>query len=166
MKKYGLIAFFFFSIILSCENLNTDLPNTDILKYQTPTGFEFPVNTETVDIYNCLISAGLNNNSENIITAGSKYEITQSAVLNGINTTDTKTRNIDKIQITYEESGPQIHEYGIILIFDDGSTDFYSYLPQAENKLTLHCHFYYKWQRQTTNVWKNDKTTGKLILNL
>jgi hypothetical protein len=165
MKKYTLFIWIFGILVFSCENLNTDLPYTNIEKYRISGGFLFPKDTNTVDIYNCLLVEGFLNNSEKDLLTGSQYSIIQNAILNGVNVSNTHTRNIAKIKITYTEKESEIHEYILTLFFDDGSTDFYSNLSSQTNPEThLNCVFNYTWQRQTTNIWKNDKTLGELII--
>jgi hypothetical protein len=165
MKKYTFFIWVLSILFFSCENLNTDLPLTDIEKYRISGGFSFPKDTTAVDIYNCLVSEGFLNNSEKNLLTSSLYTITQNAILNGINVSNTHTRNIAKIKITYTEKGNETHEYIITLYFDDGSIDFYSDITQVTSPEThLNCVYSYIWQRQTTNVWQNDKIFGELII--
>jgi hypothetical protein len=165
MKKYVFFIWIFSILFFSCENLNTDLPYTDIEKYRISGGFSFPKDTTAIDIYNCLLSEGFLNNSEKNLLTGSQYSIIQNAILNGVNVSNSRTRNITEIKITYTKTEPEIHEYILTLYFDDGSTDFYSNLtPQTKPETHLNCVYNYTWQRQTTNVWKNDKILGELII--
>jgi hypothetical protein len=172
MKKYTLLLWVFGILFFSCENLNTDLPSTNIEKYHISGGFLFPKDTTTVDIYNCLLSEDFLNNSERNLSTGSRYSITQNTVLNGTTVSNTHTRNIVKIKITYTEKSPEIHEYIMTLYFDDGKIDFYSDIPSNDRPKdqngnftnVLNCVFKYIWQRQTTNVWQNDKILGELVI--
>ncbi|AEF85353.1 putative lipoprotein [Treponema primitia ZAS-2] len=135
-------------MILGCESLVTDLPKTDIPLYQISGGYKFPENTPTIDIYNCLVGHGLNFGTE--ISATGTYAITRSSKLNGNLYTDTKTRNVLSVSIKHLELDPDINDHIAIFTFDDNS------------KLEIH----FKWQRQTTNVWQNDKIEGKLTITL
>uniref|UniRef100_UPI000A6D068A hypothetical protein n=1 Tax=Treponema endosymbiont of Eucomonympha sp. TaxID=1580831 RepID=UPI000A6D068A len=71
-----------------------------------------------------------------------KLEHTVQATLNGVSQEPhTDTKEIQSAKITYSEYAPQIHEYTVIVRFTD----------DTEYRLC------YKWQRETTNVWQNDK---------
>jgi hypothetical protein len=72
MKKYTLLLYIL-GIFFSCENLNTDLPFTNIEKYRVSGGFLFPKDTSTVDIYNCLSSEHFLNNFERQLLPGFQY---------------------------------------------------------------------------------------------
>jgi hypothetical protein len=133
-------------MIIGCENLTTDLPKTNVPLYQVPGGYKFSKNTPSVDIYNCLINRGINFDKETPITG--TYAITQSATLNGKPYTDTKTRNVLSVSIKHIKLDPEINDHIVIFTFNDNS------------KLEIH----FKWQRQTTNVWQNDKIEGELLI--
>ena len=164
MGKFSLIIGLVF-VLSACEDLVMDLPNTNIGNYRYGSNeFKFPKGTATIDIYNCLMDVNFSNNSDRTVS-GSTYEITQEITLMGVKHTEQKKRNINKIKISYSETEPEIHEYILTLYFDDGSTDFYSNLtPQTKPETHLNCVYNYTWQRQTTNVWKNDKILGELII--
>ena len=167
MGKFSLIIGLVF-VLSACEDLVTDLPNTNIGNYRYGSNeFKFPKGTATIDIYNCLMDVNFLNNSDRTVS-GSTYEITQEIILMGVKHTEQKKRNINKIKISYTETEPQIHEYIITLYFDDGSTDFYNDIDQSgipeKDKLHYYCNLHFKWQRQTTNVWENDKILGELII--
>jgi hypothetical protein len=134
--------------LIGCENLVTELPKTDVSLYQVSDGYKFPKNTPAIDIYNCLVSQGLDFGTEIPVTG--TYTITQSATLNGKVYTDKKTKDVSSVRLQYIKLEAEINEHTVFFTQDDNSK--------------LECRF--KWQRQTTNVWKNDKLEGELSIIL
>ncbi|WP_062328670.1 hypothetical protein [Treponema endosymbiont of Eucomonympha sp.] len=140
----SVILFCCGSLVWACEHLNTALPETDYtLYYVGGDKFIFRKDTPAIDIYNCLVYAGYPVNSSPQPATGT-FEHTEQATLNGKLLSDTVSKDIQFAKLTYSEYAPQIHEYAVICYFDDDA---------VPTKYRL-C---YKWQRETTNVWQNDK---------
>jgi hypothetical protein len=145
----SVILFFCVSLVCACEHLYTILPETDIDSYRTDSGFSFPPGTSALDIYNCLSS--VENKDITVTPEGYSCSLhvagtlkhTVQATLNGVlqEPPSTDTKDIQSVKLTYSEYAPQIHESAVIVHFKDNT----------EYRLC------YKWQRETTNVWQNDK---------
>ncbi len=158
-------------LTLSCENLVTTLPETDISQYKTVTGFTFPAKTKIVDVYNCLTTIGITNNEVRDITGNAVLR--SSVILNDFHEyTDTQTRTVKRISVTYSEKEPEIHTYTITFYFDYSGTlssDF-NYeknktLPDNQKKMR-NAEFIFKWQRQTTNMWQNDRIPYEITITV
>jgi hypothetical protein len=145
-----------------CENLVTNLPETDTAQYISGNTVNFPKGTKAIDIYNTVVF--LHNDSAYFGVDGKiEYwkDLTQPKLVgdennNGIEDEGetheliTKELIIDKftkIKHTHTESGGDIHTHTVYL--------------ETDAKIVKELVF--KWQRQTTNVWKNDVITEDKI---
>jgi hypothetical protein len=198
MNKYWtksvFVLLFLGLIMAACEDLNTELPVTDVTKYIDGDKIYFPIGTEAIDIYNTLVSLYPEQDKYYDVTGGIveynrppinnlKVYIDGKEVDNstGINENPDdllkairEERIIDRIKHKHITHGPDVNEHIVYLhcpkstikINEDGTTTPSS-IPEAEVKLV------FRWQRQTTNIWQNDKlgsasytvSTGMLLNN-
>jgi len=142
MKK----LIFAISIILlfaRCDNLTTDLPNTDTNMFITGNTVTFPKGTKAVDIYNTVSSIYPDNEYHNITNGEWKY-IQTNQDENGLITQAWQSVSFSKIKHTYSKHESGVNTYKVYLYTND------TYIKEIV----------YEWQRQTTNVWKNDIIEG------
>ena len=109
-------------LLTGCENPTRTLPKTDSTNFiKTANQFLFPVGTTDLEIYNCLNDSGF---SGLYYTSGT-YTVTETAILNGKNYTDTKIKNINKCNIYSEEienkKESHIFAYHVLFYFDDST---------------------------------------------
>jgi len=120
-------------LLLACEELDTDLPETDINLYLTEEGaVTFPQGTRAADIYNTLVA----------IFPDNEYH----DVYNG------EWQSVSFTKIRHARSQ---HESGV------NTHKVYFYFSEENIKELV-----YKWQRQTSNVWRNDSIEGEIRFTL
>jgi len=142
MKKL-LLAIGIVCLFMGCDNLTTDLPNTDTSIYITGNAVTFPKGTKAVDIYNTVLSIYPDNEYHDITNGEWKY-IKTDKDKDGLVTQTWQSVTFTKIKHTHSK-----HESGV------NTHKVYLYTSDINIKEII-----YEWQRQTTNVWKNDILEG------
>lgn len=151
MKKILALLFSVMCLcICSCDPDKGDdsdsLPPTDCSVFHKNNQLVFPEGTSALELYNCLVSEmGVGEHSINGI-----YTYTESAVLNGVNHSETVKKNINAVKI-YKSNTEASNLFHVDFITDDADTN---------KKL----QFYYQWQHCNTNVWNNNKSDGEIII--
>lgn len=133
------------SMFMACENLTTDLPETDTSVYVTGNMVAFPKGTKAIDIYNTVSTIFPDNEYHDIANGEWKYIITEKDN-DGLITQTWQSTSFAKIKHTHttHESGVNTHK--VYLYFSDTNIK----------------EIVFEWQRQTTNVWKNDIIEGDI----
>jgi hypothetical protein len=183
MRKTIFILAAIALLLVSCDNLETDLPTTDVNKYITGSNVNFPKGTKAIDIYNTIVYLYPTNASQyQTVTSGTLKYMRNPINNTKIGGTDNptgidenpygaynkieETRSFTDVKHTRASSDPEIHDYIVYLncprvtnitLSDAAGTQ--ADLSATEIKLM------FRWQRQTTNVHKNDEL-GKAILTM
>jgi len=129
----------------ACENLTTDLPKTDTNAYITGNIVTFPKGTKAIDIYNTVSTIFPDNEYHNIVNGEWKYIKTEKDS-DGLITQSWQSDVFTKIKHTHSK-----HESGV------NTHKVYLYTSKTNIRELV-----FEWQRQTTNVWKNDVTEGDI----
>lgn len=146
MKKI-LSVFIFICLFFSCSDggdAADSLPSVKTSDFRTDGGYTFPLQTSALQMY-----ATLSEDyeiGEHIINA--TYTRTETAVLNGILHTETKTQQITRMKI-YKSDTEASHLFHVDFICADESV----------------IAFYYQWQYSNTNAWHNNKSDGEIKIN-
>jgi hypothetical protein len=144
MRKTILIA----GIVLlfaGCENLVTDLPNTDTNKYISGNTVTFPRGTKAIDIYNTI--AFLFPESEYRDVNGEWEYIKTETDKDGLIIQTWQSVSFTKIRHSHSTRDPEINTHTVYLFTNEASIR----------------EIIFEWQRQTTNIWKNKSTDGDII---
>ena len=148
MKK-NVVLLGIVSLLMACENLTTDLPETDTSIYVTGNMVTFPKGTKGIDIYNTVSTIFHDNEYHDIANGEWKYIITEKDN-DGFITQTWQSASFTKIKHTHSR-----HESGV------NTHKVYLYFSEANIR-----EFVFEWQRQTTNVWKNDILEGEISFSL
>jgi hypothetical protein len=143
MKRLLLIAGIAF-LLFSCQNLTTDLPKTDTNKYVNGNTVTFPKGTKSIDIYNTVVSI-FPENEYHEITGDWKYIKTDTGK-DGLITQTWQSVSFTKIKHTHSIKSPEINTHTVFLYSSETSIK----------------EIVFEWQRQTTNIWKNDAIEGDI----
>jgi hypothetical protein len=144
MKK--LTAVFIASfIILSCENLVTDLPKTDTSRFISGNTVTFPKGTKAIDAYNTVVSVYNDNEYHDVANGSWKYIKTTNA--GGLTNQVWESVSFSKIKHTHTTKDPEINTHTVYLWTSDTNVK----------------EIVFEWQRQTTNIWKNDAIEGDIV---
>ncbi len=152
MKRFLILGLFVIFTFSGCDTPSTSLPKTDSSVYFiTDNSFSFPQGTTDLQIYNCFSDYKFEGEYE----ATGTYTITETAVLNDKEYSDTLVKNIIKCNIYSVEQLPNkdkahTFSYHVVFYFDDSST--------------LDC--YYQWQYDSNNSWHNESLKGKIDITL
>ena len=163
--------------VLSCENLTTSMPETDISRYVSGTTIKFPNGTKAVDIYNTVKHLYPQENINHSLSTEGTFTFIRKTInnkfisglenANGIDETFNGTitqvpethDEIIYVRHEYQKDDPEISEYTVCFGYDnisitiagDGGSSQSTQITAGEIKLI------FKWQRQSTNIWKNDE---------
>jgi hypothetical protein len=142
MKKIASIMVLpLFLIVFSCENPITNLPETDIHQYISGNIISFPKGTKAIDIYNTVKSLYPDNEYHDVI---GNWKYIKTANSDDLINQTWETVSFTKIKHTHitHESGVNTHT--VYLYSNDSSIK----------------NIIFEWQRQTTNIWKNNILEG------
>jgi len=145
MKRLLFISSIAFLFINSCENLNTNLPETDTSIYISGNEVTFPRGTKAIDIYNT-VSTIFNDYEYHDITNGEWQYIYTVVDTDGLISQTWQSVSFFKIKYTYSTYESDVNTHKV-----------YFYASDTNIKLLV-----FEWQRQTTNVWKNDVIDGEI----
>jgi hypothetical protein len=144
MKRCFLLPVIAVMAFVACENLTTDLPETDVTQYISGNTVTFPKGTKAIDIYNSVTSLYNDNDYHDVQNANWKYIKTTAS--NGLTNQTWESIGFSKIKHTYIKSD-EINTHTVYLWASDSNV----------KKLV------FKWQRQTTNIWQNDTIEGDIV---
>jgi hypothetical protein len=150
MKQYfSLLPPVIFAVLLfaGCENLVTDLPETDVNQYISGNTVAFPKGTKAIDVYNTVASLYNDNEYHDVTNGNWKYIKTTNA--NGLINQTWESVIFTKIKHTHTNREAAINTHTVYLYSSDTSVK----------------EIIFEWQRQTTNVWKNDAIEGDITFN-
>lgn len=147
MKRFiiaSVCAISFF--VLSCNPIDSpnSLPYVETEKFETESGFSFPIGTTALEFYKTL----LYKYGEGSHSISGTYVHTETAVLNGNTYTDTIEKKIKSINI-YKSDTEISHLFHIDFFLEDGAC----------------LKFYYQWQYHNTNAWHNNKSDGEITIS-
>jgi len=145
MKKLIMFTIIFGFSIFSCENLITDLPTTETADYISGNNVTFPKGTKAIDIYNTVVQIFPENNKYYEITNGNWKHI-KTITVDGLPQQNWETVTFNKIRHTHSKHESGVNTHTVYLYMDD----------------TLTKQIIFEWQRQTTNVWKNEAIGGDI----
>jgi hypothetical protein len=134
------LAFLFFS----CDDLITDLPKTDTNKYINGNTVIFPKGTKSIDIYNTIVSI-FPDNEYHEVTGEWKY-IKTDTDNDGLITQTWQSVSFIRINHTHTIKSPEINTHTVRLYSSETSIK----------------EIVFEWQRQTTNIWKNESIGGDI----
>jgi hypothetical protein len=142
MKRFALVIVSMFGF-LGCENIITDLPETDVSQYISGNTVTFPRGTKAIDIYNTVVYLYADNEYHAVTNGNWKY--IKTTTVNGLTNQTWESVAFSKIKHNHTKSS------------DVNTHTVYLYTDDANEKT-----FIFKWQRQTINVWKNDIIEGDI----
>jgi len=145
MKKAVFFTLIFWLLFFSCENLVTDLPSTKTADYISGDTVVFPRGTKAIDVYNTVVSIFTAENEYHVITNGSWKRI-KTTTVDGLPRQEWETVTFNKIKHTHSIREPEINTHTVYLYDNDLLTK----------------EVVFEWQRQTTNVWKNESIEGDI----
>ncbi|GHV91611.1 hypothetical protein AGMMS50268_21140 [Spirochaetia bacterium] len=159
--NYKVLLILIIGIFISCENLNTDLPETNVNTYISGNNVVFPKGTKAIDIYNTIVFLFPNPDQYYSVTNG-KFSYTRNPINNStINESSTglayitESRTINGIKHIYTVHGPEINEH--IVYFDLPASTITLTDTTTPTIMPADISIFFKWQRQTTNIWQNDE---------
>jgi hypothetical protein len=141
MRRTFILLFLAF-VLFSCKNLVTDLPITETTNYIFGNTVTFPRGTKAIDIYNTVVSI-YGDNEYNDITDGIWKRIKITTV-DGLPRQEWEMITFNKIRHTHSKHESGVNTYTVYLYEDNVCTK----------------EIVFEWQRQTTNVWKNEVIEG------
>lgn len=144
MKRCFLLGVIAIMAFVACENLVTDLPETDVTQYISGNVVTFPKGTKAIDIYNSIVSLYNGNEYHDVQNASWKYIKTTTS--NGLTNQAWEPVVFSKIKHTHIKSD-EINTHTVYLWTNDSSVK----------------EIVFKWQRQTTNIWQNDIIDGDIV---
>jgi hypothetical protein len=144
MKKLVVVLVVVLSVF-SCENPVADLHSTDTSKYINGNTVTFPKGTRTVDIYNTIVSLWTDNEYHDVTNGSWKY-IETSTGNDGLITQTWKPVSFTKIKHTHTFHENDVNTHTVYLYSDDRNIR----------------EIVFQWQRQTTNIWKNEPIQGDI----
>ena len=142
------LLFFIVSIVLllvSCDELITDLPTTNTTDYISGNTVTFPRGTKAIDIYNTVVSIYADNKYHDI-TDGNWKRI-KTTTVDGLPRQEWETITFNKIKHTHSRHESGVNTHTVYLYEDSVCTK----------------EIVFEWQRQTTNVWKNEAIEGDIV---
>jgi len=131
-------------ILISCENLTTDLPTTNTDNYISGDTVTFPRGTKAIDIYNTTVSIFTENEYHDITNGG--WKRIKTTVVDDLPIQEWEIVNFNKIRHTHLKHESGVNTHTVYLYLDD----------------TLSKQIVFEWQRQTTNIWKNEAIEGDI----
>ena len=129
--------------VLGCESIVTDLPETDTTKFISGNTVTFPKGTRAIDVYNTVISIYSDNDLHDV---NGNWQRIRTTTTDGLTNQTWQAVSFNRIKHDYSK-----HESGV------NTHTVYLY-----NNDTLSKSIVYEWQRQTTNVWKNEAIEGDI----
>jgi hypothetical protein len=160
----GLQVVFVALTLVACENLVTDLPETDITQYILGNTVAFPKGTKAVDVYNTIAYLCPDNEYYNVNGRAEYWKDLVSPILTGdtnSNGTEDEGENLELItrELIVEQFSKVKHTH-----ISNGDVHIHTVFLWAsdikERKIV------FKWQRQTTNVWQNDVLLEDIVFTL
>jgi hypothetical protein len=142
--KRGFFITIFVMAFAGCENLVTDLPQTDTTQYITGGTVTFPKGTRAVDVYNTVVYLYPDNEYHTVTNGSWKYIKTTNA--NGLTNQTWESVAFTKIKHAHTTKAPDINTHAV-------------YLYSSETNIKV---LVFEWQRQTTNIWQNDAIQGDI----
>jgi hypothetical protein len=142
MKRLVLTGFavIFMLVFAGCENLVTDLPKTDTASYIVGNTVTFQKGTKAIDVYNTVVHLYPDN----------EYHIIDNGSWEYIKTDNSKESvPFTKIKHTHTKRDSDINTHTVYLSSDTSVKELV-----------------FEWQRQTTNVWRNDPIQGDITFTL
>jgi len=142
-KLSSVFIITFILLIFSCENLVTGLPKTDTSRYITENTVAFPRGTKAIDIYNTIVSLYPDNEYHDVTGTWNYIKTTSS---DGLTSQTWVSVAFTRIKHTHIVRDSEINTHTVYLYSNDTSIK----------------QIVFEWQRQTTNVWKNDQVEGDI----
>jgi hypothetical protein len=144
-RCFLLLPLIFVAMALTfCENLVTNLPETDESQYISGNAVSFSKGTKAIDIYNTVVHL-YSDNEYHAVTGGTwKYIKTTNA--GGLINQTWESVTFTKIKHIHTSNGPEVNTHTVYLYSSDTSIK----------------EIIFEWQRQTTNVWKNEAIEGEI----
>jgi hypothetical protein len=124
------------------------LPITDTTKYISGKTAIFPKGTKAIDLYNSVVSLYNDNAYQDVQKATWKYIKTTTS--NGLTTQIWESVAFSKIKHTHIKSDSEVNTHTVYLLASDTSVK----------------EIVFQWQRQTTNVWRNDTIEGDITFTV
>jgi hypothetical protein len=132
-------------VFFGCENIITDLPETDVNQYISGNTVTFPRGTKAVDIYNTIVSLYNDNEYHDITNGNWKYIKTTN--VNGLISQTWETVVFTKVKHTHISKDSEVNTHTV-------------YLYSSETSIR---EIVFEWQRQTINIWKNNAIDGDIM---
>jgi hypothetical protein len=146
MKKFCVVFVVLAFCVLACENIVTDLPETNTSQFISVGNLvTFPKGTKAIDIYNTVVSLYQDTEYHDIVNGDRKY-VKTTTDSDGLVHQTWGTVTFSRIKHTYSTSKSEINTHTVYLWTDDNNIK----------------EIVFEWQRQTTNVWKNESIEGDI----
>ena len=130
--------------ILSCEDLISDLPKTDVNNFISGNTVIFPKDTKAIDIYNTVVFLYPDTEMHNVTNAS--WKRIKTITVDDLPRQEWETVTFNKIRHTHSKHESGVNTHTVYLYEDDVCTK----------------EIVFEWQRQTTNIWKNEVIKGDI----